>query len=138
MTMFWVGLAILAVFGTLCFFLSRQLLGRLRSITSGIAVEGRCIRRYSSEGSEGNTYWHHVHSFETLDGQYIEFEEDALLLAQGDTVTVRYRPSNPARTATIMGSGGTWSPLFGSLFGILITGIFTALGVLYVGLSFTP
>ncbi|MFD5702467.1 DUF3592 domain-containing protein [Streptomyces lasiicapitis] len=96
MTMFWVALGILTAFGTLCFFLSRQLLGRLRSIASGIAVQGRCIRRYSSDGSEGNTYWHHAHGFTTLDGQYVEFEEDAVLLAQGDTVTVRYRPSNPA------------------------------------------
>ncbi|GGU55002.1 hypothetical protein GCM10010211_19610 [Streptomyces albospinus] len=137
-TMFWVGLAVLAAFGTLCFFLSRQLIGRLRSVTSGITAEGRCIRRYASEGSEGNTYWHHVHAFTTLDGQYVEFEEDAVLLAQGDTVTVRYRPSNPARSATIMGAGGTWSPLFGSLFGILISGIFTAFGALFVVLSFTP
>ncbi|MET8685081.1 hypothetical protein ABZV77_12775 [Streptomyces sp. NPDC004732] len=43
----------------------------------------------------GNTYWHHVHGFTTLDGQYIEFEEDAVVLVQGYPVTVRYRPSNP-------------------------------------------
>lgn len=135
MTMFWVGLGMLAAFGTLCFFLARHLADRLRTVMNGIAVEGRCIRRYSTEGSEGNTYWHHVHGFTTLDGQYIEFEEDALLLAQGDTVTVRYRPSSPARTATIMGPGGTWSPLFGSLFGILISGTFTLLGLLFVCLS---
>ncbi|MFD9224853.1 DUF3592 domain-containing protein [Streptomyces sp. NPDC060064] len=136
MTMFWVGLGILAVFGTICGFLTRQLIGRLRSVVGRIAVEGRCVRQYSTEGSEGNTYWHHVHGFTTLDGQYIEFEEDAILLAQGDTVTVRYRPSNPARTATIMGRGGAWSPLFGSLFGILITGAFTLFGILFVYLSF--
>ncbi|MFI6688355.1 DUF3592 domain-containing protein [Streptomyces sp. NPDC050485] len=136
MTILWVGLGLLAAFGTLCFFLTRQLTGRLRTIVSGIAVEGRCVRRYSSEGSEGNTYWHHVHGFTTLEGQYIEFEEDALLLAQGDAVTVRYRPDNPARTATVMGRGGSWSPLFGSLFGILISGGFTLLGVLFVFLSF--
>ncbi|MFD7339211.1 DUF3592 domain-containing protein [Streptomyces violascens] len=136
MTIFWVGLGILAAFGTLSFFLTRQLIGRLRTIMNGIAVEGRCVRRYSSQGSEGNTYWHHVHGFTTLEGQYLEFEEDAMLLAQGDTVTVRYRPDNPARTATIMGRGGSWSPLFGSLFGILISGMFTLLGVLFVFLSF--
>ncbi|MEU4347011.1 hypothetical protein [Streptomyces sp. NPDC023838] len=58
-TMFWVGLAVLATFETFWFFLARQLIGRLCSVTSGIAVEGRCIRRYASEGSEGNTYWPH-------------------------------------------------------------------------------
>ncbi|WP_331447553.1 DUF3592 domain-containing protein [Streptomyces xanthochromogenes] len=135
-TMFWVGLAVLAVSGVLCFCQSRQLIGRLRSVTSGIAVEGRCIRRYSSDSSEGNTSWHHVHAFTTLDGQHVEFEEDAVLLEPGDTVTVRYRPTNPARSATIMGRGGTWSPLFGHLFCVLITGIFTLLGTLLVFLSF--
>ncbi|MEV6552885.1 hypothetical protein AB0M57_29895 [Streptomyces sp. NPDC051597] len=89
MTMFWVGLAIVAAFGMLCFFLSRRLTCRLRSVTSGIAVEGCCIRRYSSEGSEGSTSCDHVHTFTTLDGQYIEFEEDAVLLQPGDTVTAR-------------------------------------------------
>ncbi|GGU33094.1 hypothetical protein GCM10010289_62920 [Streptomyces violascens] len=82
-----------------------QPIGRLRTITNGIAVEGRCVRRYSSQGSEGNTYWHHVHGFTTLEGQYLVFEEDAMLLAQGDTVTVRYRPDNPARTAPSWGAG---------------------------------
>lgn len=101
-------------------------------------MQGRCIRRYSSEGSEGNTYWHHVHGFTTPEGQYVEFEKDAVLVAQGDTVTVRYRPSNPARTATLMGPGGTWSPLLGSLFGILISGIFKLFGPLFVFLSFGP
>ncbi|MEU1073518.1 MULTISPECIES: DUF3592 domain-containing protein [unclassified Streptomyces] len=95
MTMFWVGLAIVAAFGMLCFSLSRRLICRLRSVTSGVAVEGRCIRRYSSEGSEGNTSWHHVHAFTTLDGQYVEFEEDALLLEPGGTVTVRYLAQQP-------------------------------------------
>ncbi|WP_030669958.1 hypothetical protein [Streptomyces sp. NRRL B-1347] len=71
-------------------------------------MKGRCIRRYSTESSEGNTYWHHVHSFTTLDGQNIEFKEDAVLLAQGDTMTVRYRPA--PRTATIMGPAGPGRP----------------------------
>ncbi|MET7609273.1 DUF3592 domain-containing protein [Streptomyces avermitilis] len=70
---------------------------------------------------------HHVHDFPTLDAQYLEFEEDALMLAQGDAVTVRYRPEAPARTAATMGRGGSWSPLFGSLIGILISGLFTLL-----------
>jgi hypothetical protein len=90
--MFWVGLDIRAAFGTLCFLLSRQSIGRRRSIASGIAFEGWRVRRYSSEGSDGNTYWHHVHGFPTLDGQDIEFAEDTLLLAQSGTVTVRYHP----------------------------------------------
>lgn len=37
-----------------------------------------------------------------------------------------------------MGPGGTWSPLCGSLFSILISGTFTALGALFVVLSITP
>lgn len=45
-------------------------------------------------------------------------------------------PNNPARSATIMGQGGTWSPLFGHLFCVLITGAFTLLGALFVCLSF--
>ncbi|MFD9484626.1 hypothetical protein ACFWBX_11595 [Streptomyces sp. NPDC059991] len=56
MTTFWVGLGILTSFGTLCFFVARQLVGRLRTVMSSIAVVVRCIRRYSTEGSEGNTY----------------------------------------------------------------------------------
>ncbi|MFG2720761.1 DUF3592 domain-containing protein [Streptomyces sp. NPDC048416] len=137
MTIFWVGVCILAACGSLCFFLTRQLMGRVRTVRRGIAVEGRCVRRFSTNGSDGDTYWHHVHGFTTLEGQYIEFQEDAMLLAEGNAVTVRYRPADPARTATIMGSGGSWAPLFGSLFGILVSGMLTLLGVLFVFLGFS-
>lgn len=136
MTMLWVGLAILAAFGSFCGYLTWQLTGRLRSVVSGIAVGGLCVRRYRTEGSDGGSTWHHVYGFTTVDGQYVEFEEDALFMEQGQAVTVRYRPGNPARSATVMGSGGAWSPLFGHLFGILIAGAFTLLGILFVCLSF--
>lgn len=133
--MLWTGLLILAAFGTFCGFLTWRLVSRLRSVVSGTAVEGRCVRRYSTESSDGGSNWHHVYGFTTLEGQYIEFEEDTLLMAQGQAVTVRYRPGNPARSATVMGRGGAWSPLFGQLFGIAVTGSFTLLGVLFVWLS---
>ncbi|MFE9368370.1 hypothetical protein ACFYM2_01065 [Streptomyces sp. NPDC006711] len=51
-----------------------------------VAVEGRCVRRYSSNGSDGTTRWRHVHGFTTLDGRCLEFEEDAAVPAQGDAV----------------------------------------------------
>ncbi|MFD9488679.1 DUF3592 domain-containing protein [Streptomyces sp. NPDC059991] len=135
-TMLWAGLTILATFGSFCGCLTWQLTGRLHSVISGNAVEGRCVRRYWTEGSDGGSTWRHVHGFTTVDGQYVEFEEDALFMEQGQSVTVRYRPGNPARSATVMGRGGAWSPLFGHLFGILITGAFTLLGILFVCLSF--
>jgi hypothetical protein len=139
MGLFWAGIFCLAAFGTLCFFLSRQLVGRLLSIFRGVAVQGECVKVYSSEGSEGNTYWHHVYGFTTLEGQYIEFEEDAMFMAQGQEVTVRYRPvakaERVARTATVMGRGGAWSPLFGQLFGVAISGIFVLFGMLFVVLA---
>ncbi|MBH1937672.1 DUF3592 domain-containing protein [Streptomyces sp. AV19] len=127
-----IGLLLLAAFGSFCGFLTWQLVGRLRSLVSGIAVEGRCVRRYSTESSENGTQWHHVYGFTTEDGRYVEFEEDALFMAQGQVVTVRYRPGNPARSATVMGRGGAWSPLFGQLFGICVTGMFSLLGVVFV------
>ncbi|MFE9555466.1 DUF3592 domain-containing protein [Streptomyces sp. NPDC006703] len=83
---------------------------------------------------------HHVGPrarFTTLDGQYLEFEEDVMLLAEGEKLTVRYRPENPVRSATVMGPGGAWSPLFGQAFGILITGMFSLLGLLFLWLSLT-
>ncbi|MFF3460280.1 hypothetical protein ACFYXH_39560 [Streptomyces sp. NPDC002730] len=81
-----------------------------------------------SEGSEGNTYWHHVHGFTTLDGQYIEFEEDAMLPAQRrrDRAIPAQQPS-PHRHH---------HGLRRSLFGILITGVFVLIGILFVRLSF--
>ncbi|GAA3709627.1 DUF3592 domain-containing protein [Streptomyces sp. NEAU-PBA10] len=131
-----VGGFLLATFGVLCGFLVRQLVGRLRSLFGGLVADGVCVRRYSSEGSEGNTYWHHVYGFTTADGRYVEFEEDALLMPQGQAVTVRYRlGKNPARTATVMGRGGAWSPLFGQLFGIFVSGCFAAFGVLSLWLG---
>ncbi|WP_438295552.1 hypothetical protein [Streptomyces sp. HUAS TT7] len=53
----------------------------------------------------------------------------------------RTRPHQPAELAhaqvlSCSKSGGTWSPLFGSHFDILITGSSTLLGVLFVVLSF--
>ncbi|MFF3323594.1 hypothetical protein [Streptomyces sp. NPDC002889] len=66
----------------------------------------------------------------------MEFEEDALLMAQGQAVTVRYRPASPARSATVMGPGGAWSPLFGQLLGIFVTGMFTQLGLAWVRVGF--
>ncbi|MBZ6475284.1 DUF3592 domain-containing protein [Streptomyces griseocarneus] len=126
------GLLVLAVFGSGCAFLTWQLVGRLLSLFGGIAVEGRCVRRYSTESSENGTQWHHVYGFTTQEGQYVEFEEDAMFMAQGQVVTVRYRPAKPARSATIMGRGGAWSPLFGQLLGIFVTGMFTLLGVIWV------
>ncbi len=130
------GLFCLASFGVLCGFLVRQLVGRLRSLFDGLTAEGTCVRRYSSESSEGNTYWHHVYGFTTADGRYCEFEEDALLMAQGQAVTVRYRlGKHPERTATVMGRGGAWSPLLGQLFGIFVSGYFTLLGALFLWLG---
>lgn len=126
------GLLVLAAFGTGCGFLTWQLAGRLLSLFGGIAVEGRCVRRYSTESSDNGTSWHHVYGFTTEAGQYVEFEEDAMFMAQGQVVTVRYRPRNPARSATVMGRGGAWSPLFGQLLGICVTGMFTLLGVIWV------
>lgn len=134
--MLWMGLLLLATFGSFCGFLVWRLTERLRSVVSGTAVEGRCVRRYATESSDGGTSWHHVYGFTTVDGQYVEFEEDALLMAQGQAVTVRYRPGAPARSATVMGRGGAWSPLFGHLFGVLVTGSFTLLGALFVWLGF--
>ncbi|KOU43583.1 DUF3592 domain-containing protein [Streptomyces sp. WM6378] len=128
-----IGLIGLATFGLLCAVLVRQLADRLRSVFGGLVADGVCVRRYSSEG---NTHWHHVYGFTTADGRYLEFEEDAAFMAQGQAVTVRYRPGrNPERTATVMGQGGAWSPLFGHLFGITITGCFTLLAVLFIWLG---
>ncbi|MEV5283075.1 DUF3592 domain-containing protein [Streptomyces sp. NPDC051994] len=137
MSMLFLGVVLLATAGTGCGWLTWRLAGRLRSVFGGIAVEGRCVRRYSTESSDGDTMWHHVHGFTTLDGQYLEFEEDVMLLAEGEKLTVRYRPENPVRSATVMGPGGAWSPLFGQAFGILITGMFSLLGLLFLWLSLT-
>lgn len=130
------GVLLIALAGTGCAYLSWQLVNRLRSVFGGIAVEGRCVRRYSTDSSDSGTQWHHVHGFTTLEGQYLEFEEDVLLLAEGDSLTIRYRPEDPKRSATVMGPGGAWSPLFGQLFGITITGAFALLGLLLVWLYF--
>ncbi|MEV4506678.1 DUF3592 domain-containing protein [Streptomyces klenkii] len=127
-----IGLLVLAAFGSFCGFLTWQLVSRLLSLFRGISVQGRCVRRYSTESSDNGTSWHHVYGFTTQDGQYVEFEEDAMFMAQGQTVTVHYRASNPVRSATVMGRGGAWSPLFGQLFGIFVTGMFTLLGVAFV------
>ncbi|MFE0373215.1 hypothetical protein [Streptomyces tendae] len=57
-------------------------------------------------------------------------------MPQGQAVTVRYRlGKNPTRTATVMGRGGAWSPLFGQLFGIFVSGCFAAFGVLSLWLG---
>jgi hypothetical protein len=133
-----IGVLLLAASGTGCAWLSWQLINRLRSVFGGIAVEGRCVRRYATDSSDNGTQWHHIHGFTTLEGQYLEFEEDVMLLAEGESLTVRYRPENPARSATVMGPGGAWSPLFGQLFGIAITGAFALLGLLFAWLSFAP
>ncbi|MER0445340.1 DUF3592 domain-containing protein [Streptomyces sp. Edi4] len=128
------GILLTAVAGPGCAYLSWQLWNRLRSVFGGIAVEGRCVRRYSTDSADSGTQWHHVHGFTTLEGQYVEFEEDVMLLAEGDSLTVRYRPENPARSATVMGPGGAWSPLFGQLLGITVTGVFALFGLLLVWL----
>ncbi len=130
------GILLIVLAGAGCAYLSWQLMNRLRSVFSGIAVQGRCVRRYSTDSMDSGTQWHHVHGFTTLEGQYVEFEEDVLLLAEGDSLTVRYRPENPARSATVMGPGGAWSPLFGQLFGIMITGLFALFGLVLVWLYF--
>lgn len=127
-----VGLLILAVFGSFCAFLTWQLVSRLLSVFCGTAVQGSCVRRYSTESSDGGTSWHHVYGFTTLDGQYVEFEEDTMIMAQGQAVTVRYRASNPVRSATVIGPGGAWSPLFGQLLGIFVLGMFTLTGAMFV------
>ncbi|MFI0978125.1 hypothetical protein ACH4SP_14145 [Streptomyces sp. NPDC021093] len=130
------GVFLLATFGVLCGWLVWQLVGRFRSMFGGLVAEGTCVRRYFTEGSEGGSHTHHVYGFTTSDGRYCEFEEDALFVQQGQAVTVRYRlGKNPARTATVMGRGGVWSPLFGQLFGITITGAFTLFGLLMVVLG---
>ncbi|MEU3500463.1 DUF3592 domain-containing protein [Streptomyces hundungensis] len=130
------GILLIAVASTGCAYLTWQLWNRLRSVFGGIAVEGRCVRRYSTDSTDNGTLWHHVHGFTTLEGQYVEFEEDVMLLAEGDTLTVRYRPENPVRSATVMGPGGAWSPLLGQLLGITVTGVFALLGLLLVWLRF--
>ncbi|WP_143587573.1 hypothetical protein [Streptomyces alboverticillatus] len=66
------GLLFLAVFGSFCGFLTWQLVSRLLSLFGGIAVEGRCVRRYSAESSDNGTSWHHVYGFTTRDGRYVE------------------------------------------------------------------
>lgn len=132
-----VGVLLLLGFGVGCGLLVWQLIGRLRSAIGGTAVLGHCVRRYSTEGSDGTTFWHHTYGFTTAEGRYVEFDEDAAFMTVGDEVTIRYRPAAPARSATVMGSGGTWSPLFGQLFGIIITGAFTLLGAMFVWLYLT-
>ncbi|WP_328394305.1 DUF3592 domain-containing protein [Streptomyces sp. NBC_00390] len=132
MTTLATGALFLAGFGLFCGYLTWRLVSRLRSLIGGTAVEGRCVRRYSTQSNDGGTSRHHVHGFTTASGEYVEFEEDALLIAQGQAVTIRYRPGNPARSATVMGPGGAWSPLFGHLLGIFVTGMFTLLGMVWV------
>ncbi len=128
------GILLLAACGTGCAYLSWQLMNRLRSVFSGIAVKGRCVRRYSTDSTDNGTQWHHVHGFTTLEGQYVEFEEDVMLLAEGDSLTVRYRSESPVLSATVIGPGGAWSPLFGQLFAVAITGMFALIGLLMVWL----
>ncbi|MEU8887171.1 DUF3592 domain-containing protein [Streptomyces sp. NPDC048442] len=136
MEMLGFGVFLLATFGVLCGWLVWQLVERLRSMFGGLAAEGTCVRRYCTEGSDGGTFTHHVYGFTTSDGQYCEFEEDAVLMERGQAVTVRYRlGKNPAGTATVMGKGGAWSPLFGQLFGIGVSGCFVLLGVLFLWLG---
>ncbi|AYG85279.1 hypothetical protein DWB77_07496 [Streptomyces hundungensis] len=108
----------------------------MRWLLSGIAVKGRCVRRYSTDSTDNGTQWHHVHGFTTLEGQYVEFEGDVMLLAEGDSLTVRYRSESPVLSATVIGPGGAWSPLFGQLFAVAITGMFALIGLLMVWLYF--
>ncbi|MGW1889669.1 hypothetical protein ACWCP6_05310 [Streptomyces sp. NPDC002004] len=119
-----------AAFCVGCGHLVRLLTRRLRSVFAGERAQGRCVRRFSSESSDGTTYWHHVYGFEDAQGQWVEFQEDAMFMALDQAVTVRYQRRDPKRTATVIGPGGAWSPLFGLFFGIFITGVFSALGLL--------
>ncbi|MFF4160312.1 DUF3592 domain-containing protein [Streptomyces sp. NPDC001678] len=127
-----IGLPLLAVFGSLCGFFIWQLVSRLRSLASGIAAEGRCVRCYSTENTDRETVWHHVYGFTTREGQYVEFEEDAMLMEVGQVVTIHYRSANPASSATTVGIEGTWSPLIINIFSILILGFFALMGVMMV------
>ncbi|MFF4161586.1 DUF3592 domain-containing protein [Streptomyces sp. NPDC001678] len=100
-----------------------ELLTSLRSVFFGHQADGRCIRSYGTEGSDGFTRMHYVYGFTTADGRAVEFEEPTMLMQEGKKVTVRYRQDDPERTATITGLR-TLSPLFGSLFGVVLSGAF--------------
>ncbi|MGK5547273.1 DUF3592 domain-containing protein [Streptomyces sp. URMC 127] len=101
----------------------REWLTSLRSVFFGERAEGRCVRSYGTEGSDGFTRMHYVYGFTTADGRSVEFEEPTMLMQEGRKVTVRYRAEDPERTATVMGLR-TLSPLLGGLFGILVSSAF--------------
>ncbi|MEU1819844.1 DUF3592 domain-containing protein [Streptomyces roseifaciens] len=108
----------------------------LRSVFFGERAEGRCVRSYGTEGSDGFTRMHYVYGFTTADGCAVEFEEPTMIMREGKKVTVRYRAKDPERTATVMGLR-TLSPLLGGLFGILVSGSFflVSLVVLWIYVS---
>ncbi|MEU1675515.1 DUF3592 domain-containing protein [Streptomyces roseifaciens] len=111
----------------------RELLTSLRSAFFGQQAEGRCIRSYGTEASDGSTRMHYVYGFTAADGRSVEFEEPTMLMREGKKVTVRYRAEDPERTATIMGLR-TLSPLFGGAFGVLLSGAFFLLSAVLLWL----
>ncbi len=129
------GLVVLVICGTICAALTWKFAHRFAAVLKGTAVEGRCVRAYTSVDSDGERSVHHVYGFTTEAGQYVEFEEDALLMEEGQAVTVRYLPRSPVRSATVMGRGGAWSPVIRHLLGISVSGMFTLLGLFLVWLS---
>ncbi|MCF3105631.1 DUF3592 domain-containing protein [Streptomyces roseoverticillatus] len=108
----------------------------LRSVFFGERAEGRCVRSYGTEGSDGFTRMHHVYGFTTADGRAVEFEEPTMLMREGKKVTVRYQAEDPERTATVMGPR-TLSPLLGGLFGILVSGSFFLVSLVVLWLYVT-
>ncbi|MFF3453321.1 DUF3592 domain-containing protein [Streptomyces sp. NPDC002730] len=124
-----VVLVVTAGIGWLWFLLTRQLVRQLGSLFMGERAQGRCIRRYRSGTRNDPGEWTHVFEFTDADGARVEFEESVMVMAEGQQVTVRYQRRDPVRTATVIGRGGAWSPLFGQIGGVIIVGGFVALGL---------
>lgn len=115
----WLGICCL--FGAfLLRFLSRVLLLRF-----GERTRGRLVRFRETSGDNPRTMA--VYQFSPKRGGVLEFEEEASRsLHENKPVLVRYWRFNPRRTASTIGPGGTWEPLFKDLFPLFVTGTLAA------------
>ncbi|MBW4718479.1 DUF3592 domain-containing protein [Saccharothrix obliqua] len=96
-------------------------LSRLLLQFRGERATGYLVRFRQTSGENPTTMA--VYRFSIGYGAAFEFEEEAPWgFRENDPVLVRYWRRNPGRTATTVGRGGTWRPLFSNLLPLAVTG----------------
>lgn len=122
--------------GICCLFLAflTRFVSRILLVRYGERSQGRLVRFRETTGDNPRTMA--VYQFSPNGSGVLEFEEEApRSYGENTLVLVRYWRFNPRRTASTIGPGGTWQPLFGDLFPLFVTGTLSAVltYVLFVG-----